>query len=199
MSGKREKILRTALALFARFGYKKTSVDEIANQSDIAKGTVYLYFKNKEDILFNVIQDMGKSYFENIEHMLSDVHNPIEKLRAYIKAVASFHKEKVQQVEITFEQHFEMEKLTNELTTIGNAFRDIINKDHIIFVGLLQEGIDAGYFEIKDIEATASIIRNALDAINHLQFPIADSIETKRKIDALTDVVVNGVLTRKKY
>src|SRR5678815_2322301 len=46
--GKREAILGAALELFGRYGYRRTSIDDIARQAGIAKGTVYLYVENKE-------------------------------------------------------------------------------------------------------------------------------------------------------
>ena len=46
--GKREAILGAALELFGRYGYRRTSVDDIARRAGVAKGTVYLYVENKE-------------------------------------------------------------------------------------------------------------------------------------------------------
>lgn len=47
---KREAILAAALTLFGHYGYRRTSIDDIAQEAGIAKGTVYLYFKSKEEI-----------------------------------------------------------------------------------------------------------------------------------------------------
>ncbi|MEW6381129.1 MAG: TetR/AcrR family transcriptional regulator [bacterium] len=49
-------ILETALKLFQRFGYKKTTIEEIAREAQIGKGTVYLHFTSKEEILLTLIQ-----------------------------------------------------------------------------------------------------------------------------------------------
>src|SRR5258705_12958471 len=52
--GKREAILAAALELFGRYGYRRTSIDDIARQAGVAKGTVYLYVENK-DALFRTL------------------------------------------------------------------------------------------------------------------------------------------------
>jgi AcrR family transcriptional regulator len=52
--GKREAILQAALELFGRYGYRRTSIDDIARQAGVAKGTVYLYVESKE-ALFDVV------------------------------------------------------------------------------------------------------------------------------------------------
>jgi len=62
---KREKefrittILAAAEKLFAKKGYQQTSIEEIADNAEISTGTVYLYFKNKEEILIKLIHDIG--------------------------------------------------------------------------------------------------------------------------------------------
>jgi len=47
---KREKIIDAAIKLFTRLGYHQTKLDEVARQAEIAKGTLYLHFKSKEDL-----------------------------------------------------------------------------------------------------------------------------------------------------
>ncbi|MBF0227892.1 MAG: TetR/AcrR family transcriptional regulator [Desulfobacterales bacterium] len=54
-----ESILKIAENLFARTGYHQTSMDKIANESEVSVGTVYFYFKNKEDLLINLLEEIG--------------------------------------------------------------------------------------------------------------------------------------------
>jgi len=55
--GKRERILRAAVKVFARKGFYSTRVSEIAKAAGVADGTIYLYFKNKDDVLISIFQD----------------------------------------------------------------------------------------------------------------------------------------------
>lgn len=58
---KRERILRAAIRVFARKGFYATRVSEIAKAAGVADGTIYLYFKNKDDVLVSIFQDrIGK-------------------------------------------------------------------------------------------------------------------------------------------
>jgi AcrR family transcriptional regulator len=56
--GKREAILQAALELFGRYGYRRTSIDDIARQAGVAKGTVYLYVENKEALFRSLSQSL---------------------------------------------------------------------------------------------------------------------------------------------
>ncbi len=56
-SDKRERILRAAIRVFARKGFYATRVSEIAKAAGVADGTIYLYFKNKDDVLISIFED----------------------------------------------------------------------------------------------------------------------------------------------
>ena len=52
----REHILKVAMHIFSKFGFQKTTVDEIAKAAHKAKGSVYYYFRNKEELFQNVVE-----------------------------------------------------------------------------------------------------------------------------------------------
>lgn len=56
-SDKRERILRAAIKVFAKKGFYATRVSEIAKAAQVADGTIYLYFKNKDDVLISIFED----------------------------------------------------------------------------------------------------------------------------------------------
>ncbi len=85
-SDKRERILKAAIRVFARKGFYSTRVSEIAKAAGVADGTIYLYFKNKDDVLISIFQDRisqlltvlsdainGSASFEEKVHVVVDV------------------------------------------------------------------------------------------------------------------------------
>jgi AcrR family transcriptional regulator len=84
---KKRRILDAATELFITQGYRKTSIDEVARQAAVAKGTVYLYFKNKSDLLFHAIALEKSRYVGEAMAILSGDLPPQEKLRAYLTEV----------------------------------------------------------------------------------------------------------------
>lgn len=62
-----EEILEAALELFAEKGYASTRMDDVAKKAGISKGTLYLYFNNKEDIFHSVIQEMITPKLQQVE------------------------------------------------------------------------------------------------------------------------------------
>ena len=81
---KRARILTSATGLFVRFGYRKTSIDEVAKAAGVAKGTVYLYYQNKAELVLHAIALEKCGYVDRIEPVLTSDLSPGERLQALI-------------------------------------------------------------------------------------------------------------------
>lgn len=82
---KREKILSAAYELFSKKGIQKTAVDEVVKRAEIAKGTFYLYFKSKYDLLDMVIIEKSEQLIKTLINKLKEKNNtelltPVEQL-----------------------------------------------------------------------------------------------------------------------
>ncbi len=83
-SEKRRRILDGALRAFARKGFYNTKVSEIAAEAGVADGTIYLYFKNKDDLLISLFEDRMEWVIGRLDAELQHVTGSREKLRAFI-------------------------------------------------------------------------------------------------------------------
>ena len=84
---KRKRIVRAATDLFIHHGYRKTSVDDIARRAGIAKGTVYLYYKNKADLLVHALIEEKKQYLSRMEPLFDPALSARERLRMWFRLV----------------------------------------------------------------------------------------------------------------
>lgn len=84
---KRTRILKAATELFIHHGYRKTSISEVAARAGMAKGTVYLYFANKPELLVYAIAEEKKRYVDRLRPILSTERPPQERLKAWLKMV----------------------------------------------------------------------------------------------------------------
>ena len=81
VADKREAILRAATQVFARNGYFNSKVADIARAAGVADGTVYLYFKSKEEILHSIFDRKVGETISEARKELEDIQDPREKLR----------------------------------------------------------------------------------------------------------------------
>lgn len=84
---KKQQILAAATEQFIRFGYRKTNIAEIAAQAGVAKGTVYLYFKSKPELLVHAIATEKKQYIGRLKSILSPKKSPMDRLTKWIYEV----------------------------------------------------------------------------------------------------------------
>ncbi|MFZ2494070.1 MAG: TetR/AcrR family transcriptional regulator [Thermoanaerobaculia bacterium] len=80
-SGKRERILRAAVDVFAAHGYFTAKVTQIAKAAGVADGTIYLYFAGKEDLLITIFREHTRAYLETLSAKLRDVPHAPDRLR----------------------------------------------------------------------------------------------------------------------
>lgn len=82
---KRERILRAATRVFARKGFYATRVSEVAKAAGVADGTIYLYFKSKDDLLVSLFEDRIMLLLQTLERALGERNTPEERLRCVIE------------------------------------------------------------------------------------------------------------------
>jgi TetR/AcrR family fatty acid metabolism transcriptional regulator len=158
ISDKREAILRAAIKVFARKGYFNSKVADIAGEAGIADGTVYLYFKSKDEILHSIFDRAMAEFIEEGRKELDGIEKPAERLRK----IAELHLEKLgadRDLAIVFQVELRgSTKFMQEFSAAGFAeYLDIIRQT-------IESGQKSGDFrsDIKPIVG-AKILYGAID------------------------------------
>src|SRR5689334_19712072 len=84
-SGKYEKIIQAATKVFAKKGFYNSTVSDVAKEAQVADGTIYLYFKNKDDLLISIFEESMDNFTTNVLRGMETAQGPIEKLRRFIQ------------------------------------------------------------------------------------------------------------------
>lgn len=84
ISDKRHKIIQAAIHVFSQHGFYNSTVADVANEAGVADGTIYLYFKNKDDLLISVFEHSMDMFISMGREDLAKVSNPGEKLKLFI-------------------------------------------------------------------------------------------------------------------
>ena len=143
--GKHDQIIEAAVKVFAKKGFYNAKVSEIAREANVADGTIYLYFKNKDDILISLFEEKMHLWIEHVEEEISKVEDPLEKIRAFVGQHLSMIKEnkylaEVMQIELRqsskFMRRYVPVKFLEYLDLIGRIIeegkqRGVIRKDVI--------------------------------------------------------------------
>ena len=137
VNGKYEIILRAAIKVFARGGFFNSKVADVAREAGVADGTVYLYFKNKDDILVSIFNHVMDEALALGRARLSEIDHPLEKLKGIVFAhLNRFGNDRdlavVFQVELRsstkFMEQFSATKVTEYLDLIRSVIEEGKNK-----------------------------------------------------------------------
>jgi len=82
---KRDRILRAAVKIFSRNGFFNSKVSEIARAAEVADGTIYLYFRNKDDLLISLFEEKMGEVVADVRRRVAAGGNALEKLRIFIE------------------------------------------------------------------------------------------------------------------
>jgi TetR/AcrR family transcriptional regulator len=101
---KRKEILAEALALFSEKGYHNVSMAEIAEKAEFAIGTLYNFFKNKEDLYNALMLELADKFHEALTMAIHEPQDEIEKLRNYVRAKGDIFRANVAMIRLYFAQ-----------------------------------------------------------------------------------------------
>jgi AcrR family transcriptional regulator len=90
---KADHILEVAAQLFAKRHYHEVRMEDVALKAGVAKGTIYRYFEDKEDLYLGLILAGGERLFAEVESALAAVDDPEEKIAIYVERTIQFFRE----------------------------------------------------------------------------------------------------------
>lgn len=140
---KYERIIQAATRVFASKGFYNAKVADVAREADVADGTIYLYFKNKDDLLISIFEHSMDSFIQGVQKTLEGVTDPIEKLNRFIR----LHLELVQNnQDVAQVLQIELRQSTKFMKEYAaTKFRDYLD----IISSILEEGQKQGVFNPK--------------------------------------------------
>ena len=186
----KEQIIDSASKIFARYGFKKTTVDEIADSIHKGKSSIYYYFKSKEEIFKEVVKKEYNYLKQTTKEALKNQESPKEKLRLYILTRLKVLLNLSNIYAALKNDYFECLSLIEEI-------RDKYIQEEIDeFTKILQEGIDQGIFLIKNTTVTAHSIITVLKGLEYSWAMEEDQSGLEKNVNGLLDIFFYGIIKR---
>jgi len=184
---KYDRILEAALAVFAEKGFFVSRISDIADRANVADGTVYLYFKNKDEILATAITTAFETFMNNARTELEEITDPVERLRR----LARLHLEALggnRNAAIVFQMEL------RQSTRLSEFSHQHLVEYFSLVRAAIQQGQQCGVFR-KGLpeKIAANCFFGALDemvtswVLSEHEFPLANAA------DAVVDILLNGM------
>jgi AcrR family transcriptional regulator len=186
----RKKVIITAGQIFSHYGFKKTTMDEIAKALKTGKSSIYYYFSSKEEIFEAVLLNEANILRNELTTTIKSVESPVEKMRNYV-----------------FVRMKAFEKLSNYYNAIFDN-----NLDHFDFVEnirtkydreelailrlILYHGARKKVFNVTNSEYTALAVQTTLKGLEVPLFWKKKEDKIELRLNAVLDVLFNGILVK---
>lgn len=193
MPDKRERkeiIIKEAQKLFSRFGFIKTTVEEIARAARMGKASLYYYFSGKEEIFKEVIRKESEFLNTKIREAVEKEKTLQGKIEAYVITRMRYLRE------LANIYHALKDKYFDHYAFINETRKKNFNMEIKIIKSILNEGVAKNIFIIEDVDLTAFAIVSSLKGLEYnwaVEIPMPKMEES---INKLLDILFYGINRR---
>ncbi|MFH1941393.1 MAG: TetR/AcrR family transcriptional regulator [bacterium] len=189
---KRAEILKAAVRVFAKTGLPKTKMMTIAEEAGIGKGTIYEYFKSKEELFIAAFEAFVEQSNAQVARRLRWIDDPVKKLRAYFDAWNDILEgEFLDFADIILD--FWAEGLRTKKTKATWNLNKMYSEYRIQIIQILQEGIRQKKFKPVDTTIASSIIIGTLDGLMVQWIMDRDLFRFSEAVEQLANIIIDGL------
>lgn len=187
---KYHRILEAAVKVFARQGFHISTVAQIAKEAGVADGTIYLYFKNKNDILVNFFSYKTKQVFDRFQAEVDQAETGAEKLRNLIRRhLAEFQQDRDMAILYQVGTHQINRLAEDQIREMSKMYQDIISE--IVELGQREGTIRKDLY----VGLVKRFILGAIDEVINTWIHSDGNYDLVTMADPLLDLFIRGIGT----
>lgn len=180
---RREKILRAAEKVFGTMGFADASITDITREADTAQGTLYIYFKGKEQVFSELVEEMGHLTREVIAQSVAGSNTRLEAEKRGLKAFLEFVRQRPELYTIVEEARFvDPAAYKSYFTNFAQAYQ----------TGL-EEAQALGEISKSDSEVRAWALMGIAKALGERYAVLDSSTDIDHVVDVAFDLIENGL------
>ncbi len=186
----REKLIASAKEIFEHFGYKKTTMDDIAQSLGKGKSSIYYYFSSKEEIFQAVVENEAGLLRTEVMKAIDKTNDPIEQIKNYVLTRMRINKKT--------RNYFNV--LTNDdllhLDFIEKIREDFEKEEIKMMEDILKKGVESNKFQIETPGFASIAIITAIKGLEALLIEQYNDESTEDRLDKLLRVLFYGIVKR---
>lgn len=185
MSTRQEEILQAAIRVLAVKGFQQTKIRDIAKEAGVADGTIYLYYKNKDELLVRLFEEVMQQVLTILRTALEEVSTPEDKLRCFLRTHLHMVEKEPEIAQI-------ISVVLRQSTTFIKEYKNTLFAEFLgVLQEILREGMEQGVFR-SDIDPVV-VSRALFGATDELALAWLLS-RHKSSLEDTSRVVANMVL-----
>lgn len=185
----RDQIVEAAREVFAKYGYRKTTIEDIASAVYKAKSSVYHYFSGKDEIFRAVVEQEASQLIQSLREAVDAEKTPVMKFRTLFKFLCEKIEETSNYFHFLKDEWYDVFYFTNQ---VKKKHENIITE---MIISIFNEGNRQGVFDVDGLERKAKAIQIALFGFL-MPGGIIVPAEVSASIDSFLDVMLFGIVKR---
>jgi TetR/AcrR family fatty acid metabolism transcriptional regulator len=188
MNDKYHRILEGAVKVFAEQGFFQSTISQIAKEAGVADGTIYLYFKNKEDILVQFFSYKARQVFGRFRKEVDGADNAVDKLRNLIhRHLEEFQKDRNMAMVYRAETHQNSRLVEEQIKEMSKMYHDIVSE-------IVEQGQEEGVIR-RDLYLglVKRFILGAVDEVINTWLHAGSNYDLATMADPLVDLFMRGI------
>ncbi|MBW2407705.1 MAG: TetR/AcrR family transcriptional regulator [Deltaproteobacteria bacterium] len=188
INDKYHRILEAAVKVFAEQGFFQSTVSQIAKEAGVADGTIYLYFKNKEDILVQFFSYKARQVFARFRDEVDSAGTAVEKLRNLVRRhLQEFQNDRNMAMVYRAETHQNSRLVEEQIKEMSKMYLDIVSE-------IVEQGQEEGVIR-RDLYLglVKRFILGAVDEVINTWLHAGSSYDLVTMADPLVDLFMRGI------
>jgi TetR/AcrR family transcriptional regulator, fatty acid metabolism regulator protein len=185
---RRERILESALKIFAEKGFQDATISEISKAAEVSDATVYEYFKTKEELLFSIPEEITASSIGETERVLPFLRGAEQKLRALVQGYVTTYESNPEYTALI------MLHLKTSRNFLQTKAYEVIKMAARMMLACIKEGIETGIFK-KDTDPylVRSMILGTIEHLFTRKHLLGAPTDLITQVDPLVDLILDGI------
>lgn len=187
---KYQRILKAAVKVFAENGYHESTISQIAREAGVADGTIYLYFKSKDDILVHFFSFKTRQVFDGFREVVDQADNTIDKLRNLIRRhLEEFQRDRFMAILYQAETHRTHRLAESQIREMAKMYHDLVSE-------IIEQGQQEGAIR-KDLYVglVKRMINGSVDEVINTWLHSDGQYDLASMADHLVDLFIRGIGT----
>jgi AcrR family transcriptional regulator len=187
----RKKIIVTAGQIFSHYGYKKTTMDEVAKALKMGKSSIYYYFPGKEDIFEAVVLHEANILRNELTRAIKSVDSPIAKMEKYIFVRMKTFEKLANYYNAIFDKNLDHFDFIEKI-------REKYDREEIAILRLiLYDGVKKKIFNVENSEYTAMAIQTTMKGFEVPLFWKKRELDIEHRMKTILSVLFYGIVIKK--
>ena len=186
---RKNQILDAAMSVFAQKGFHQARMDDIVEHSGLSKGTIYWYFKSKNEIIATIMGRIFETEFESLQGLLEEDSSAGSKIKKFINMAQYDVENMLLQTPLTYEFISAASRDSEIRLTLQKYLRSYIE----LIIPIIEQGVDSGEFRSIEPEDASIAIGALFEGIILLWVYDPEIVDLNHHMNTSIEFLLNGL------